>query len=119
MLEGQVAVLGSEYLDAKKLKRLKALRRSKLYREDQKSYILSNKILPLLLTEIPSLAAVAGSKLLQLLLKKETIKFCHKMLREYHFNGNFKNVDDLKQALAYTSSIFQLSRRKRDSISHL
>jgi hypothetical protein len=68
MLEGQVAVLSSGYLNAKEsLGVLEALKRSKLYREDQKSYILyPNKTLPLFVDRntIPA-TAVTGSKLLQ------------------------------------------------------
>ena len=104
MLEGQVAVLSSGYLDAKEsLSVLEALRRSKLYREDQKSYILyPNKILPLFVERNTiSAATVTGSKLLQLLLKEENHQILSQDVKgEYHFNGNFKNADDLKQALA-------------------
>jgi hypothetical protein len=104
MLEGQVAVLSSGYLDAKEsLGVLEALRRSQLYREDQKSYILyPNKTLPLFVDRntIPS-AAVAVSKLLQQLLKEGNHQILSQDIKgEYHFNGNFKNADDLKQALA-------------------
>ena len=104
MLEGQVAVLSSGYLDAQEsLGVLEALRKSQLYREDQKSYILyPNKTLPLFVDRntIPA-AAVAGSKLLQQLLKEGNHQILSQDIKgEYHFNGNFKNADDLKQALA-------------------
>ena len=104
MLEGQVAVLSSGYLDAQEsLGVLEALRKSQLYREDQKSYILyPNKTLPLFVDRntIPA-AAVAGSKLLQQLLKEGNHQILSQDIKgEYHFNGNFKNTDDLKQALA-------------------
>ena len=104
MLEGQVAVLSSGYLDAKEsLGVLEALRRSLLYREDQKSYILyPNKTLPLFVDRntIPA-TSVAGSKLLQQLLKDGNHQILSQDIKgEYHFNGNFKNADDLKQALA-------------------
>ena len=104
MLEGQVAVLSSGYLDAKEsLGVLEALRRSLLYREDQKSYILyPNKTLPLFIDRntIPA-TGVAGSKLLQQLLKDGNHQILSQDIKgEYHFNGNFKNADDLKQALA-------------------
>jgi len=48
MLEGQVAVLSSEYLSGSKaLKVLDAMKQSKLFREDQYSYLLyPNKELP-------------------------------------------------------------------------
>ena len=103
MLEGQVAVLSSGYLNAKEsLGVLEALKRSKLYREDQKSYILyPNKTLPLFVDRntIPA-TAVTGSKLLQQLLKEGNHQILSQDIKgEYHFNGNFKNADDLKQAL--------------------
>ena len=103
MLEGQVAVLSAKYLNAEEsLSVLDALRRSKLYREDQKSYILyPNKTLPLFVNRntIPT-ATVAESKLLQQLLKEENHQVLSQDIKgEYHFNGNFKNAEDLKQAL--------------------
>ena len=103
MLEGQVAVLSSGYFDAKEsLSVLEALRKSKLYREDQKSYILyPDKTLPLFVNRntIPA-AAIAESKLLQQLLKEGNHQILSQDIKgEYHFNGNFKNADDLKQAL--------------------
>lgn len=104
MLEGQVAVLSSGYLDAKEsLSVIEALRTSQLYRGNQKSYILyPNKTLPLFVERntIPA-AAVVGSKLLQQLLKEGNHQILSQDIKgEYHFNGNFKNADDLKQALA-------------------
>ena len=109
MLEGQVAVLSSGYLDTQEsLGVLEALRKSQLYREDQKSYILyPNKTLPLFVDRITiSAAAVAGSKLLQQLLKEGNHQILSQDIKgEYHFNGNFKNADDLKQALAQIPSM--------------
>ncbi len=104
MLEGQVAVLSSGYLDAQEsLNVLKALRKSKLYREDQKSYILyPNKTLPLFVdrNNIPE-AAVKRSALLQELLKDNNLQILSKDIQGgFHFNGNFKNADDVKHALA-------------------
>ena len=104
MLEGQVAVLSSGFLEAKEsLSVLEALRKSKLYREDQKSYILyPNKTLPLFVNRNTlSAAAIAESKLLQQLLKDGNHQILSEDIKgEYHFNGNFKNAEDLKQALA-------------------
>ena len=104
MLEGQVAVLSSGYLDAQEsLNVLNALRNSKLYREDQKSYILyPNKTLPLFVNRntIPT-ALVAKSKLLQQLLRDENHQILSQDIKgDFHFNGTFKNADDLKQAIA-------------------
>jgi hypothetical protein len=110
MLEGQVAVLSSGYLDAQEsLNVLNALRNSKLYREDQKSYILyPNKTLPLFVNRntIPTVA-VSKSKLLQQLLKDENHQILSQDIKgDFHFNGSFKNADDLKQALANLSSTY-------------
>jgi len=103
MLEGQVAVLSAKYLNPEEnLAVLDALRESKLYREDQQSYILyPNKTLPLFVNRntIPA-AAVNASALCQNLLNEENFQILTKDIKgDYHFNGNFKNADDLKAAL--------------------
>ena len=104
MLEGQVAVLSAGFLDAKEsLKVLDALRKSKLYREDQHSYILyPNKTLPLFINRntIPA-EAVKKSMLCQTLIKEGNFQILSQDIKgEYHFNGNFKNAEDLKVALS-------------------
>ena len=121
MLEGQVAVLSSGYLDAKEsLAVLDALRNSKLYREDQKSYVLyPNKTLPLFVNRnnLPS-TVVEKSKLLQLLLKEGNQALLSKDIKGgYHFNGNFKNADDLKQALENLPHSYKaLAEKEHDAI---
>jgi len=103
MLEGQVAVLSSNYLSGvESLEVLDALRQSALYRKDQQSYILyPNKQLPGFLEKnnIPE-DLVEKSELL----KKLVSDYNHRIINEdieggYHFNGNFKNAGDLKAAL--------------------
>ena len=103
MLEGQVAVLSSGYLSSKEaLETLDALKKSKLFREDQYSYLLyPNKELPLFSKKnnIPE-QAVLGSKLLSQLVKDGNGHIIEKDCNaEYHFNGNFKNANDLQAAL--------------------
>ena len=103
MLEGQVAVLSAQYLNPEEnLAVLDALRESKLYREDQQSYILyPNKTLPLFINRntIPA-AAVNASALCQNLLNEGNFQILSQDIKgDYHFNGNFKNADDLKAAL--------------------
>ena len=103
MLEGQVAVLSSGYLKAKEsLAVFDALRSSALYREDQHSYILyPNKTLALFVDRntIPA-QAVSESELLKSLLKSGDYTIIAQDLKgEYHFNGSFKNAEDLKAAL--------------------
>lgn len=103
MLEGQVAVLSANYLSAdESLSVLDALRNSSLYREDQQSYILyPNRDLPGFLEKnnIPE-DLFNKSDLLKEMLSNGDQKIVNKDVEGgYHFNGNFKNARDLKQAL--------------------
>ena len=104
MLEGQVAVLSSGYLSSKEnLKVLDALKASKLFRHDQYSYLLyPNKELPKFIEKNTiSKEAVAKSELLQSLLSYKNAQIINQdILGNYHFNGNFHNANDLKNALA-------------------
>ena len=103
MLEGQVAVLSSGYLQPKEaLNVLDALKASSLFREDQYSYILyPNKELARFTDKnnIPS-KSVEKSKLLQQLLEDGNTQIIEKdVFGGYHFNGNFNNAESLKVAL--------------------
>lgn len=103
MLEGQVAVLSSGYLDAEEcVHLLDALKSSKLFREDQYSYLLyPNKELPGFLDKnnIPA-DRVEASKLLTQLLADDNRQIIVKDINgKYHFNGNFKNASDLDAGL--------------------
>ena len=104
MLEGQVAVLSSGYLDANQaLQIVDALRHSALYRPDQNSYILyPNKDLPKFLEKnnIPK-TSIEKSSLLTKLMSNHNNSVINKDVKgNYHFNGNFHNANDLKAALA-------------------
>ena len=103
MLEGQVAVLSSGYLNTdSSLKVLDALKSSSLFRHDQYSYILyPNKNLPRFVDKNTlSENQIQSSELLKLLIKDGNKQVVTKDLRgDYHFNGNFNNVDFLKEAL--------------------
>lgn len=104
MLEGQVAVLSSGYLDGKKsLDVLNALRNSNLYRSDQNSYLLyPNKALPKFLEKntIPK-DKIEKSVLLQKLIEHNNTQLIKKDINgDFHFNGNFHNANDVKEALA-------------------
>lgn len=103
MLEGQVAVLSSGLLSAEEsLQLLDALKQSKLYRNDQNSYLLyPNKALPGFLAKNTMPAeAVAQSVLLTQLLADNNRAILEKDINgAYHFNGNIKNADDLSTAL--------------------
>jgi hypothetical protein len=103
MLEGQVAVLSSKLLKAEEaVDVLGALRKSALYRPDQNSYILyPNKNLPGFLqkNQIPS-KRIEESKLLTQLLRLGELSIIKQDVKgNYHFNGNFRNKNDLQIAL--------------------
>ncbi|KQK24594.1 hypothetical protein AR438_15515 [Chryseobacterium aquaticum] len=103
MLEGQVAVLSSQFLSSNEaLKVLDALKNSALFREDQYSYLLyPNKQLKGFLerNSIPE-NLVQQSALLQKLVSEKNTQIIEKdVLGNYHFNGNFKNAGDLESAL--------------------
>jgi hypothetical protein len=103
MLEGQVAVLSSGYLKANEaLQILDALRHSSLYRPDQNSYILyPNKDLPKFFEKnnIPK-SSIGKSTLLTKLMENANQSIVNIDCKgNYHFNGNFHNANDLKEAL--------------------
>ncbi|WP_343663012.1 hypothetical protein [Chryseobacterium mucoviscidosis] len=103
MLEGQVAVLSSQFLSSNEaLKVLDTLKNSALFREDQYSYLLyPNKQLKGFLerNSIPE-NLVQQSALLQNLVSEKNTQIIEKdVLGNYHFNGNFKNAGDLESAL--------------------
>jgi hypothetical protein len=81
---------------------LDALRNSALYREDQNSYILyPNKQLPGFLEKnnVPE-DSVRKSRLLQKMIDDENSQIIVKDVDGgYHFNGSFRNVNDLKAGL--------------------
>ena len=103
MLEGQVAVLSSGYLDAKDaLAALDAMKDSALFRHDQYSYLLyPNKKLSGFLerNNIPDEEA-GKSDLINALLLNENNSVVEKDINgQLHFNGNFRNVKDMHAAL--------------------
>jgi len=103
MLEGQVAVLSSGQLSAdESLQLLDGLKQSSLYRKDQNSYILyPNKALPKFLEKnsIPS-SSIQRSALLTKMLEDSNTSIIEKDVKgNCHFNGNFKNADDVSKAL--------------------
>lgn len=103
MLEGQVAVLSSKALDAKEaLSVLKALRESSIYREDQNSYMLyPNRDLPKFMEKniIPK-ESVQNSHILKSELDRGLTRFVEEDIRgHYHFNGQFRNGNELMEAI--------------------
>lgn len=116
MLEGQVAVLSSGYLSAdESIQLLDALKQSSLYRKDQNSYILyPNKALPGFLQKnnLPK-QAVESSALLSKLIADGNFSIIDKDINgAYHFNGNFRNAEDVKQALNKLGAKYQLQVAK-------
>ncbi|NNE32096.1 MAG: hypothetical protein HKN40_06980 [Winogradskyella sp.] len=103
MLEGQVAVLSSGYLSSREnLEVLDGLKESSLFREDQYSYILypyKNLKGFMERNTIPK-EEIEQSKLLVKLVEDGNTQIVYKDVNgNYHFNGNFKNANDLKIAL--------------------
>lgn len=103
MLEGQVAVLSSGYLSSEEvLDLLDGLKNSQLFRADQYSYILyPDKDLPRFTAKnnIPA-SAISASLLLQQLVQDDHKAIIEKDVNgNYHFNGNFRNANDLREAL--------------------
>ena len=103
MLEGQVAVFSSGYLDGKQsLAVLDSMKHSALFRADQYSYILyPNKQLPGFLekNKIPAKEAESSALIQKMVLEQNTSIVEKDIQGQYHFNGNFKNAGDLKNAL--------------------
>ena len=103
MLEGQVAAISSRVLSSEECcEVLDRLRASRLYREDQHSYLLyPNKTLPNFLQKNNIDAKVLEkSELLQKLVAEND----HSVVRlnlngNLNFNGGFRNISDLKNAL--------------------
>ncbi|MGD1822349.1 MAG: hypothetical protein ACPKM0_06245 [Pleomorphochaeta sp.] len=104
MLEGQVAVLSSNCLsDEECLNTLKAIRNSKLYREDQNSYMLypNRELLKFIEKNNPSKQQVEKSKLLMKLVENgDTFIIEKDLLDNYHFNMSFRNGEVLSNALS-------------------
>ncbi|NNF82104.1 MAG: hypothetical protein HKM99_05125 [Flavobacteriaceae bacterium] len=108
MLEGQVAVLSSGYLNAEEsLNLLNGMKGSAIFRPDQYSYLLyPNKDLPNF-TEKNIIAGslVDSSELLKTLLADKNTDIIEQDTQgNYHFNGNFNNAGSLKDALDEMSS---------------
>jgi len=124
MLEGQVAVLSSGYLDAgQAVDLLKALRTSTMYREDQQSYTLyPDKDLPgfMVKNRIEEEEIRSFSLLKQCIDRKD-----HRLVKPdeaggYQFNGDFKNSADLLQRLESMRSDYgELIDAEREGVKEL
>lgn len=103
MLEGQVAILSSGFVNGKQtVKILDAMRKSALYRADQNSYILyTNKDLPKFLEKNTfTKDKISHIALVKTLENNHNVSIFNQDIQgNYHFNGNFNNANDLKKAL--------------------
>jgi hypothetical protein len=103
MLEGQVAVISSGYLSPSEvLDLLDALRKSNMYRIDQRSYTLypDRKLAPFLTKNLLNPALLEKSGFLSGEVDKGNSRIIEKDEEgALHFNGSFRNVDDLKHRL--------------------
>ncbi|WP_265243781.1 hypothetical protein [Muriicola sp. Z0-33] len=125
MLEGQVAVLSSGYLNGvESLTVLDALKSSALFREDQYSYLLyPNKDLPRFAVKnnIPK-ERISQSDLLQEFSDTSDTRIIEKDINgNFHFNGNFKNAGDLQNALngLNPDDFTHLTEKEKESILQL
>ncbi|WP_373520878.1 hypothetical protein [Aquiflexum sp.] len=103
MLEGQVSVLSSGFLDAKEsLDLLNVMKSSKLYREDQYSYMLyPNRNLPGFLQKnhLPILDFKSNPLLIEMLQKMDPRIVEKDLEGNVFFNGDLNNGRTLKAAL--------------------
>ena len=104
MLEGQVAALSSGQLSAEaSAELLSALRQSKIYREDQNSYLLypDRALARFDEKNAPQNEAIAESKLAQVLLETGDTSLIRRDVHgQWHFNGDFRNAEDLNACLS-------------------
>ncbi len=112
MLEGQVAALSSGYLTpSEALQLLDGLKNSKLFRNDQYSYILyPDRELPRFdkKNNIP-VDKVEQSSLLKQLIANNNCQVIEKdVLGNYHFSGSFNNANSLQEALNGLGDEYQL-----------
>jgi hypothetical protein len=120
MLEGQVGVLSSGYLNAQEsLQLLDALKESALYRKDQYSYILypnKNLLGFLQRNHIPKQSFESSELLVKLLQDGNTTIAEKDVTGNYHFNGNFKSAEDVHHALNGLSAKYQLLVAKEKAL---
>ncbi len=103
MLEGQVAVLSSGYLSPEdSCEVLTALEQSALFRADQYSYLLyPDRRLPRFVDKniVPADAVHRSPLLSKLVAAGDMSVLTRDDDEDYHFNGSFRNRDDLDEAL--------------------
>jgi len=123
MLEGQVAVLSAGILNTQEVNEvLDALKSSKMYRQDQYSYMLyPDRQLPRFTEKniIPA-ELVDSSKLLSNLIATNNQKIIYKDVDGiYHFNGNFRNAADVKHALELMEPSNNLVKQEKAQVAEI
>jgi hypothetical protein len=124
MLEGQVAVLSSGSLATdESIELIESMFDSALYREDQDSFMLypDREIEAFPLKNTLSAEQVNSSELVRALMAEGNRDILEKdVTGNYHFNGNFNNVNDLTEALNQLPDTYaDLVKTERDAISQL
>jgi hypothetical protein len=119
MLEGQVSVLGCGLLTADdSLSLLRAMRRSELYREDQRSYLLypDRKVMPFRSRNtLPSDWMKRAPSLANLLTQGNRTLITVDEDGQAHFQADFTNVTDLEKQLDSLSALaFRRDALQRD-----
>ncbi len=103
MLEGQVAILSAGLLSTEEvISLLDALRASRLYRENQNSYLLyPDRQLPRFLEKNTIDAETASNNaLVQALLERGDTRVVNRDIHgDVHFHGSFRNAHDLQAAI--------------------
>ena len=122
MLEGQVAVLSSGVLStAEALAVLDALRASKLWREDQQSYMLyPNKELPGFLAKncLPKDALERSPLLRQMVQDGDRRLVSQDACGALHWNGTFRNAGDLADAIDHLTLTIDHSAEQTSSANN-
>jgi hypothetical protein len=125
MLEGQVAVLSSGMLSTKEVvSLLETIRKSRLYRADQNSYMLyPDRLLPRFMQKNTlSRALVHNSVLIKKLIQLEGSPVLRKDREgDFHFHGDFRNIDILRKRLKNLESQgkLKLTGKERKAIEEL
>ena len=103
MLEGQVAILSAGFLSPQEAVRLlDALRQSRLYRSDQRSYLLyPDRDLPAFLekNKVPGEEVERSALLRKLAEDPDQVILERDRAGQWHFGPDFRNAADLKEAL--------------------
>ena len=123
MLEGQVSILSSGFLSAhESIRLLKSLHSSRLYRDDQDTYILyPDKHLPGFVSKNSLTTAQVNNLLLPKLLHEKGDKTL--LVRDpggiYHFSGKIRNINDVNRALnalLKNDDFFEVVNSEQDEI---